>query len=87
MWAFKVVFRSEELSHALHYLECVKSHTSSLISEECQFNPARYSEQRQLVFYFIPHESALSWSLEFEAAEDKEVLRILCRKVEAEEGN
>ena len=34
----------EELSHALHYLECVKSHTSSLISEECQFNPARYSE-------------------------------------------
>ena len=35
----------KELSHALHYLECVKSHTSSLISEEWQFNPARCSEQ------------------------------------------
>ena len=34
----------EELSHALHYLECVKSHKSSLISKECQFDPARYSE-------------------------------------------
>ena len=31
--------------------------------------------------------SALSWSLELEREEDKEVLRILCRKVEAEGGN
>ena len=86
----------EELSHALHYLECVKSHKSSLISKECQFDPARYSESNlnwcstspdmkgglnkqqtdsHTIIVWANSPGRWRWN-------EKEVLRILCRKVE-----
>ena len=99
---FRVVFRSEELSHGLHYLDVSKvtrllrfRRRGNLIQHATQSNVNWWSASSNMKGEQTTNGSSRNnvyewehWHYKVEAKEtDKEVLRILWRKVEVKAGN